>query len=764
MKKCKSLIALALAGVMTVSLAACGGSSADATTDNGSTGSQTTSEKEYIYVAEELDLGIATGTYLSSYTFAGDSFTYAIQTWDEEMQSSLYTLYSYSLTDNQTYQLPIQTAAGADLNGLEVDADGNVYLVESAYDEEYVNQTFSLEKYTSAGELVWAADLTEALSEDADNSWISAFAIDGEGRSYLMLSDRVLLVDSEGTVAGLVGSNDISSVQSIGRATDGKVYLCYYNVNYDECFTGIDFAGKSTTGNLGSATNNSSKFAPGIAADICLYDGYAVYDYDVETEESTEILSWLDSDVDSTYVNYVAPYGEDVLVLIYDYATNETSLARLVKTKADEAPQKTELTLGTIYFSQTLQAAVVDFNKSSDTYHISLKTYIDNNADWSDTTYTDAIAAFNNDLATGKGADLIDLSSLQIEPLVNKGILEDLTPYLESSQVLSKDDIFESVLNAYTYDGKLVTIPQTIYLSTVVGRSSEVGSTPGWTLDDIIAYKNEHPEAKLFNFLNKSYMLQLLLSYNTNSFIDWESATCNFDSDDFVKLLEFVNTLPAEADDSGDVSTATKIRNGEVLLYTDTIADLNTIQETAGIFGEPITYIGYPSKDGSVSGTYINCNNAIGINANSAHKDAAWTFLETYVNTLDPDSWMTWGLSPVKSKFEEYVNDLLTDIYMTDENGETILDSDGNPISKYAGSSVSYGDDYTYTYHNPTEEEAETLRSLLENAAPASDALSETLLSIILEEAEPFFQGQKSASDVAGIIQNRLQIYLKENS
>ena len=38
----------------------------------------------------------------------------------------------------------------------------------------------------------------------------------------------------------------------------------------------------------------------------------------------------------------------------------------------------------------------------------------------------------------------------------------------------------------------------------------------------------------------------------------------------------------------------------------------------------------------------------------------------------------------------------------------------------------------------------------------------EALLQIVQEEAAPFFAGQKSARDVAGIIQSRAQLYVNE--
>ena len=38
------------------------------------------------------------------------------------------------------------------------------------------------------------------------------------------------------------------------------------------------------------------------------------------------------------------------------------------------------------------------------------------------------------------------------------------------------------------------------------------------------------------------------------------------------------------------------------------------------------------------------------------------------------------------------------------------------------------------------------------------------LRQIINEEADAFFQGQKSVGEVADIIQNRIQVYVNENS
>ena len=90
---------------------------------------------------------------------------------------------------------------------------------------------------------------------------------------------------------------------------------------------------------------------------------------------------------------------------------------------------------------------------------------------------------------------------------------------------------------------------------------------------------------------------------------------------------------------------------------------------------------------------------------------------------------------------------------MKDENGVAIIAN--------AGGGVGYGD-WEYTYHIPTQEEVDTLLNLVDVAQPASNADQE-IMTIMEEEAQAFFQGQKSAGDVAGVIQSRVQVYVNEN-
>ena len=62
----------------------------------------------------------------------------------------------------------------------------------------------------------------------------------------------------------------------------------------------------------------------------------------------------------------------------------------------------------------------------------------------------------------------------------------------------------------------------------------------------------------------------------------------------------------------------------------------------------------------------------------------------------------------------------------------------------------------------PTDEDIAKVKEII-NAADTSCNYEEEIYSMVLEEAEAFFSGQKSAKEVADIIQSRVSIYVKEN-
>ena len=147
------------------------------------------------------------------------------------------------------------------------------------------------------------------------------------------------------------------------------------------------------------------------------------------------------------------------------------------------------------------------------------------------------------------------------------------------------------------------------------------------------------------------------------------------------------------------------------------------------------------------------------ITSKSKVKDGAWAFIESTLSGEGEN--YGFGFPNNRSRLEQMVEDELNVEYVKDANGELVLDENGDPIPEGGSHGIGYGN-WEYYYRVPTREEVDMILDLLEGAKPVSGGDTK-ILSIINEEAEAFFQGQKSVEDVADIIQSRINVYVNEN-
>ena len=637
-----------------------------------------------------------------------------------------------------------------------------MYAIMYSYNEDYSESSQFLTKFDPEGKQLFSSDMTDL----AGDSYVDNLAVDGEGRLYISGDSQIWLFDAEGNRQGTVsmdgGGNTWIDTMACGR--DGKMYIGYSNYDgntssYTLCE--IDFAGKK----LGQAYEDiprNNGFIAGTEYDFLLNDGTVLYGYDLAKKEKEYLFDWLDSDING---NNVRKFGqmEDgrIIAVIQDWESGDSGVALLTKKKADEVPQKETIVVATMGGSYNLQSKAVKFNKASDKYHVSIRDYIDYD-NWTENTWSDALTNLNNDItSTANCPDMIDLSNVNIPQLVAKDVLEDLNAYLDNSGNLKRSDFVENILNAYTFDGRLVSIPTYFSIQTVIGSASMVGSEEGWTLEQLIALANEHPDAELFDRVSKQYILQTAMMFNEDAFINWETGECSFDTDGFKNILEFVNRFPDEVEwEEGMDSEPTRIQNGEVLLASAYIYDFDRLQMYEEIFKGDYNCVGFPTVDGR-GGHALSASEAYAITTKSEKKDGAWEFIESILTASDNSRYYN-GFPTLKSKLQEMAQKAVTPDYLTDENGEIVKDENGEPIISEGISSVGYEDGWEYTYRLATQEEVDKVMELMDVAKPVSYNGDDEISKIINEEAEAFFKGQKSVDEVAGIIQNRVNNYVGE--
>lgn len=757
----KRILCSALAGSMTLALTAC-----------GNDGEAVVSEpaKEYVYIPEYIELNSAENQYYSNIQMVGNDLIYSYYQYDEETMTGGQHIFKMDMEAGSAQEeISLALNEQQNVSQFVVDENGNVYASVYEYPEPEdttdMDSKQYLMKFDAQGNVVYSQDITEMLSSDDSNGYIQSIAVDKEGRLYAQASELIRLFDADGNYKGDV-KLDSGWMNAMGVGKDGKMYVAYYDYSSSSsssCVADIDFDGKKFGTVYKDFPNcNSESLTMGLEKDFLVNDGESLMEYDCASQTSEELLDWLDCDINGSYVQkVVVTESGKLLAIIQSWGENSTmEVAILNKVKASEVSEKTTVTIGTMYSSQTLTAAAVAFNKSNDTYRVTIKNYFDVD-NYTDTSYEDAMTNLNNDIVSGSNCpDILDMSTVNIEQMVQKGAVEDLTPYLEASSVLNKDDFIPSIIDAYTFDGVLATIPKSFVLSAIAGKTSEVGEELGWSITDIMAYAAEHPDAALFDGVTKSEILNYCMMFNNQEFVDWTTGECHFDSEEFRTIMEFVNQFPSEYDWSADDdSTPIKLQSGKVLLSTEYISEIRDIQLPAAMFDEPATFIGFPTLDGE-PGVALQASDMFGIASKSTNKEGAWQFLEFYMNYED-DVFGGYGFSTHQATLEQRIEDSIKEDYQLDEDGNIVYDENGEPIVAQSYG-IGYGD-WDYDYHPVTEEEVETFKEILQYARPVS-AANDKIMEIIIEEGEAYFSGQKSVDEVLGIIQSRVQIYVSENS
>lgn len=427
--------------------------------------------------------------------------------------------------------------------------------------------------------------------------------------------------------------------------------------------------------------------------------------------------------------------------------------------------EKQTLTLGCIALEATMQEAVVAFNKQSEDYTIEVKDYAPSIV-WTDEgawdSYLDAQTKLTLDVMAGRAPDMFVVKDVNLDVFAKKGVIENLNPYLEKSTVVSRESLFGSVLNAYTKNDILVAIPFHFTVTTPVGRKSELGEDCGWTLDEMIAYAEQYPDADIFSRMNWSTILQYCIMADIDSYVDYESGDCYFDTPEFKRVLEF-------AAGYRDVIDFTKsedesLKNHEALLTVQTMGSPEAWQISEMKFQEPIHAIGFPTKQSN--GILVDGGDGICISAHSAHQEAAWAFVEFMLSEEQQTDFFNRQGDYVavqfpmrRSVYETMMEEAMTPNYLYDMEGNILVDEEG-PMER-PKVTVGYGSN-VYEVYALTEEQVNGISKMIDSVDGLRGSDGQ-LMKIIFEEAAPYFDGKKNVDEVMDIIQNRALIYINEN-
>lgn len=408
--------------------------------------------------------------------------------------------------------------------------------------------------------------------------------------------------------------------------------------------------------------------------------------------------------------------------------------------------------VGDIY--ATDQELVTMYNKKSDSYKAELKSYGE-------------MDDFTAAVLTDEAPDCISYSgTYNMRRLKNLGAVMDMYELSQKYGGFKKEDILDNVVQALEIDSGLYGISQKFQFNLAIGRS-DIFPKSQMTWQEFKDIYNSTPEDMYFSNLSdmntQEDVFRFLCANNLNAFIDFEKGECNFNSPEFAEMLEFTQTvrLMPEFDWQAFYDSHTedeimlfqqedknRISNGESMIttgYAFGLSDFVDLKHFHQFDDGEFTLINPPSDNPKSNITFGKLYSVV---SNGKCPEGAWD----YINYITSENFLTSYLQTERS-------------FVTFKGAFEKI----NAQIRYYSEHPTYIDEQGLTHYNYgaqkpiTDDEYNMAMKYISNCTVSAD-YNEALYNIIMEEYTAFAAGDKSAAECAERIQNRVSIFLSENS
>ena len=652
-------------------------------------------------------------------------------------------------------------ATGSDLEVVAFAADAVAVDVPVTSDAPDVGEFTYVEKYLlrvfdQQGNETASIDLSQFNENEEEYFYMSGMVADGDRGICVSVGNELLGISFEGELLYRIPAGEgIDGFMSLVNLSDGSAAVLAYANDYSEIkLLSVD----SQTGKL---VDNEVDFDRSVYRvypfggdyDFGYNKGESFFGFDADTGKETKLLTWINCDVDGNSLSGVFPQENgDIVCLTTEYGNEGGTtnyLISLVKTPYDQVPQKTTLTLACTGLDYTVKNEILKFNRMDGDYRIEVRDYSEYNTD---EDYTAGNTKLITEIGAGAVPDILITNGLPIDTFSARGYFTDLWSFIDADAELGgREALVEPFLNAISQDGKLYWITNSFNLVTLAGPGAVVGTEPGWSYAELYAALDQMPEGCDILSLGttKQSVFDSICNLNLDSFVDWGTGVCSFDSEEFINLLKFTDLFPAEFDwqnyewtqnDSDDV----RIKEGRQLLMSLSVGYPSDLVYYKGYFEGGMTLIGFPDVPGSGS-VFSTYSPGFAISETCKEKDAAWRFVSGFLKEDFQNNYGSYGFSVNRKLFDKSFQDALGQ-----EFNNYVMDASGEYVNQ------------TITF---TQEDMDMLMNVINNTQLFGQSYASTqdqLQKIVSEEVSSYFAGEKSAEDVAAMIQNRASIYVSE--
>lgn len=672
-------------------------------------------EEQYIFSSASADENYI---YVYGYPITGAEDVSEIQ---------LYTLDGLR---TKSFEIPLFSEAYKEtIMDMCADNCGKLWLLKYLSEYEYVNG--------------------EPVVSDAISCWVAtAYGENGNVLATFKVSDgdaQYTGISANNEYILITGADGLHAFDSTGNAlcslNDGYIFSSFFDSNNQAnilsnklgkrelCILDVQTGKTSMAQALPDSTNRVMP-SPTAEYDFLVEMSGSLYGANRGSSDFKLIADFVNFSIIHNNRGIIPLPGNKILI----YSSQKLQLF----SPAADSESVTTLTLGTLD-SIFLSDMVEKFNLSSSKYNIQIVDYSQYNLS-SDSS--EGIVKLNTEIIAGNGPDIFDLFSLPAAQYERAGILVDLYPYINSDEQTKNTEFVAPVIAALETDGKLYKLVPSYSIMTVVG--SQHFFETGALNFDMLAQLSVERGDPFDGGITKKDFLECILSVDKPAFVDYQNCTCNFNSEAFVKLLNYMSSLPDERESR---SESRSIMSGTQLLTRQHVSDYYSIYRYNYLFNSTVCFPGIPAmqKTGSIVCPYI----CLGISQNCRDKDGAWEFLKQFL-------------------LDEYQN-RATENSIPFPISKSALDLTEGTFRKWAeeNGEMYVGPDNTgkdVMLHISKTEEDESVNKINELFSTIIGVYNNdfSLPDLVWECISPYFVGEKTAEEVAAATQSRVSIYLAE--
>ena len=632
-----------------------------------------------------------------------------------------------------------------EITGFDLSSDTDVRYTEESYDfDGYVVKTSS-NYWGTQTEYVIDVTRPDGTKEQYDASKLLT------GRTIAYITDMLYLGNGKVVMTAF-------TLEVVGQ----QLYEMDLKTGQFTEYTGDDSFIRSIIGWV--------KYMPGIGNIIV--DGEGIKTVDLENKTKTNYFSFEDCNINRSEAVtmellamtedkiYMSAYPPGGLGTVNSPELNALNLYILTKEKTNPHAGKTIIKATTLGdYSYSVCEAVSVFNDTNPDYFIKLDNkysseYFISNGGISfwDENYGDKLTEatieltyqLRMDLMNGEGPDIV-FGGAEYSHLNSSDCFLDL------KQEISTEGLFENVIEANEYDGKLYQCPLAFYVTGIVAPKKDVGQDQcGFDFDQYKVFvegpcNGEDPLS--FDSSRTGFFITCVSKMQDAC---WDDERQSYDTPAFRELAEYVNAnvteqpytnmeyelVPVESSKRNNTYEYLMTFPYFMYIYSDSISDMKIL--------------GAPSVDGR--GPAIKSGPSVGIAAQTKEKTACIDFVNLLLSEDIQECFEEWDeCTPLRRSAFETAGHRQVDAY--NENYR-------QNASRYTRIQLI---EYMYAWCEIDSSAVDEYEKMIESCKSIT-AFDPALEKILEEEMPAYFAGQKSLDEVITIINDRSKTYISERS